>query len=183
MGDILLPLPLLLSQLRKGAQVAVPVVQDVPVALRKHGKGLGRLPIGGKQVCRAFLIDLLLGIGTVSKDADQQRQQHPCYEQYIFSFVLHKVNSPRLPRSQTPSQYVLPKALCQSAVHKVPQKCTSAACQLPYKPTLSLITLYHFAKKPVNTSMGRFVSFQRRFTQSCPAFAAQKGKKRPAGRA
>ena len=168
MGDILLPLPLLLSQLRKGAQVAVPVVQDVPVALRKHGKGLGRLPIGGKQVCRAFLIDLLLGIGTVSKDANQQRQQHPCYEQYIFSFLLHKVNFPRLPRSQTPSQYVLPKALCQSAVHKVPQKCTSAACQLPYKPTLSLITLYHSAKKPVNTSMGRFVSFQRRFTQICP---------------
>ena len=168
MGDILLPLPLLLSQLRKGAQVAVPVVQDVPVALRKHGKGLGRLPIGGKQVCRAFLIDLLLGIGTVSKDADQQRQQHPCYEQYIFSFVLHKVNSPRLPRSQTSSQYVLPKALCQSAVHKVPQKCTSAACQRPYKPTRSLITLDHSAKKPVNTSMGRFVSFKGRFTQICP---------------
>ena len=60
-----------LDTLRKGTQIAVPVGQDVPVALGKHGKGLGRLPIGGKQICRAFLIDLLLGIGTVSKDADQ----------------------------------------------------------------------------------------------------------------
>ena len=131
LGDILLPLPLLLSQLRKGAQVAVPVVQDVPVALRKHGKGLGRLPIGGKQVCRAFLIDLLLGIGTVSKDANQQRQQHPCYEQYIYSFLLHKVNFPRLPRSQTPSQYVLPKALCQSAVHSFLQKVYNRCVSVP----------------------------------------------------
>ena len=94
LGDILLPLSLLLSPLRKGTQIAVPVGQDVPVALGKHGKGLGRLPIGGKQICRAFLIDLLLGIGTVSKDADQQCQQHPRYEQDIFSFLLHKAVSP-----------------------------------------------------------------------------------------
>ena len=116
MGDILLPLPLLLSQLRKGAQVAVPVVQDVPVALRKHGKGLGRLPIGGKQVCRAFLIDLLLGIGTVSKDADQQHQQHSYYEQYIFLFLLHRFSPPRClaarPLHNTFFQRLYAKALC-----------------------------------------------------------------------
>ena len=116
MGDILLPLPLLLSTLRKGAQVAVPVVQDVPVALRKHGKGLGRLPIGGKQICRAFLIDLLLGIGTVSKDADQQHQQHPCYEQYIFLFLLHSFSPPDCPAAKplhnTFFQRLYAKALC-----------------------------------------------------------------------
>ena len=94
LGDILLPLSLLLSPLRKGAQIAVPVGQDVPVALRKHGKGLGRLPIGGKQICRAFLIDLLLRIISVNKDADQQCQQHPRYEQDIFSFFLHKAVFP-----------------------------------------------------------------------------------------
>ena len=172
MGDILLPLPLLLSQLRKGAQVAVPVVQDVPVALRKHGKGLGRLPIGRKQICRAFLIDLLLGIGTVSKDADQQHQQHSCYEQYIFLFLLHRFSPPRClaarPLHNTFFQRLYVKALCTVFC----KKCTTAACQFPHKPTLSLITLYHSAKKPVNTSMGRFVSFQRRFTQICSAFAA-----------
>ena len=64
------------------------------IALGKHGKGLGRLPIGGKQVFRAFLIDLLLRIISVNKDADQQCQQHPRYEQDIFSFLLHMVVSP-----------------------------------------------------------------------------------------
>ena len=116
LGDILLPLSLLLSPLRKGAQVAVPVGQDVPVALRKHGKGLGRLPIGGKQVCRAFLIDLLLGIGTVSKDADQQHQQHPRYEQDIFSFLHHKAVSSDCPAARplhnTFFQRLYPEAPC-----------------------------------------------------------------------
>ena len=114
--DILLPLPLLFSPLGKGAQVAVPVGQDVPVALSKHGKGLGRLSIGGKQVCRAFLIDLLLGIGTVSKDADQQHQQHPCYEQYIFLFLLHKVNFP--PTAPQPDPFTI-----RSSKGFMPKRC------------------------------------------------------------
>ena len=69
----------------------------------------------------------------------------PAMSSIFFCFCF--IGSPRLPRSQTSSQYVLPKALCQSAVHKVPQKCTSAACQLPYKPTLSLIIIIPFRKK------------------------------------
>ena len=116
LGDILLPLSLLLSPLRKGAQVAVPVGQDVPVALRKHGKGLGRLPIGGKQVCRAFLIDLLLCIEAVNKDAYQHHQQHPCYEQYIFLFLLHRFSPPGClaarPLHNTFSQRLYPEAPC-----------------------------------------------------------------------
>ena len=116
LGNILLPLPLLLSPLRKGTQIAVPVGQDVPVALRKHGKGLGRLPIGGKQVFRAFLIDLLLRIISVNKDADQQCQQHPRYEQDIFSFLHHKAVSSDCPAARplhnTFFQSLYPEAPC-----------------------------------------------------------------------
>ena len=124
LGDILLPLPLLFSPLRKDAQVAVPVGQDIPVALRKHGKGLGRLPIGGKQICRAFLIDLLLCIEAVNKDAYQHHQQHPCYEQYIFLFLLHRffppaASQPDLFTIRSPKGF-MPKRCAQSSakVHK-----------------------------------------------------------------
>ena len=72
----------------------------------------------------------------------------PAMSSIFFRFFFIRSISPRLPRSQPPSQYVLPKALCQSAVHSFfAKKCTTAACQFPHKTALSLITLYHSAKK------------------------------------
>ena len=90
----------------------------------------------------------------------------------FFRFFFIRSISPDCPAAKplhnTFFQRLYVKALCTVFC----KKCTTAACQFPHKPTLSLITLYHSAKKPVNTSPGRFVSFQGRFTQICSAFAA-----------
>ena len=77
-----------LCQLRK---IIRPDLKDVPVALHKHGKGLAYLPIGGKQILRALVVDLALGIAAVCHNTEQHYQNKPCPKKDVLPPLFHKL--------------------------------------------------------------------------------------------